>query len=498
MELEKDIESLKQLQRKRKAYDNACALIYLDSVTTAPKNTAEGRGETLGILSEELYRCFYNPETEALLRGLLARSGELDRQTRREAEELLRDYEQVSRIPMEEYVAYQKLLNHAQSIWHEAKEKSDFALFAPDLKELVAYNRRFAGYYRPDLAPYDALLDQYERGASMQMLDPYFDALRGSLVPLIQGVTDHAERVDDSILHGFFPKVQQEALSDWLMEVMGIDRGHCAIGETEHPFTLNFDRNDVRITTHYFEDNFASSMYSVIHEGGHALYELQIGEELTYSCLGTGVSMGIHESQSRFYENLIGRSEAFCEVLTPKLRELFPEQLAGLTPQALYRAVNRAQPSLIRTEADELTYSLHIMLRYELEKALIDGSLCVDELPAVWNERFHSYFGLEVPDDKRGVLQDSHWSGGSFGYFPSYSLGSAYGAQMYRFLKQDVDVDAAVARGDLAPVNAWLGERIHRHGCLLQPAELMAQFGGFDPKYYTDYLTKKFSALYKL
>jgi carboxypeptidase Taq len=278
---------------------------------------------------------------------------------------------------------YAMLVNEADAIWHKAKETDDFALFCPVLKRLVAFARKFAGYYDETKKPYDALLNEYERGTDMEQLDRFFAQIKEALVPLIHEI-GQAEQIDDSFLHRQYPIEDQRRFSDYLMEVLGLDRGHCTIGETEHPFTLEFNNQDVRITTNYSEDNVADSMYSVIHEGGHARYELNVRDDLQYTCLSSGVSMGVHESQSRFYENIIGRSRAFVEAIFPKMQEFFPEQLADVTAEQMYRAVNRVQPSLIRTEADELTYCLHVMVRYEIEKQLIDGTLDVEDIPAVW------------------------------------------------------------------------------------------------------------------
>ena len=239
-------------------------------------------------------------------------------------------------------------------------------------------------------------------------------------------------------------------------------------------------------------------MYSVIHEGGHALYELHSGDELEGTVLSGGVSTSIHESQSRFMENYVGRSRAFIELILPKMQALFPEQLAGITVEQMYRAVNKAEPSLIRTEADELTYALHILVRYEIEKEFFAGNITAEDLPRVWNEKYRAYLGVEVPDDRRGVLQDSHWSGGAVGYFPSYALGSAYGAQMLAKMRQTVDVEAAIRSGDLSPINDWLEDHVWRWGGLYDPVELLERAVGeaFDPKYFTDYLEEKFGAIY--
>ena len=498
MEIERALQQLELLQKKLYAYHCADSSLYLDAVTTAPSDTSEGRGVAMSILAGESQKLMTCPETKALLDELSARAGELDLVHRREVEELRRSCEQLTRIPADEYMAYKELCNRADDVWHKAKAQDDFALFCPVLQELVNYNRRFAGYYDASKAPYDALLNEYERGVDRKMLDSFFATLREGLVPLIHKIGEKPQ-IDDSFLHQEYPAAQQKAFADYLMEVMGLDRSHCGLGETEHPFTLEFNNKDVRITTNYDEHNVASSMYSVLHEGGHALYELGIRDDLQYTCLAGGVSMGVHESQSRFYENLIGRSRPFVEAIYPKVQEFFPQQLGGVSAEQFYRAVNKAQPSLIRTEADELTYCLHIMVRYELEKRMFDGSLTAHDLPAEWNRLYKEYLGIDVPDDRQGVLQDSHWANGNIGYFPSYAIGSAYGAQYLQEMSRDLDVDAVVRSGDLTPINNWLEDRIWKHGCMKDPVALFESVcGKFDPACYVAYLEKKFTEVYGL
>lgn len=498
MELNEALAKLAELQKKMYAYNVASSALYLDGVTVAPKDTAAGRGVTLGILAGEAHKLFANEEVGGLLVFLGEHRDELELPQRRQVEELKRSYDQLTRIPAEEWMEYTMLTNEASDVWHRAKEGSDFELFRPVLEKIVAFNRKFAGYYDASKAPYDALLNEYERGVDMAYLDKFFAALRERIVPLIHAIGGK-EQPGDSFLHRHYPVEAQRKFSDYLMEVLGLDRAHCTIGETEHPFTLGFNNRDVRITTHYLEDDVASSMYSVIHEGGHAKYELGIRDDLQYTCLAGGVSMGVHESQSRFYENLIGRSKPFIEAIFPKMQEFFPQQLGDVTAEQFYRAVNKAQPSLIRTEADELTYCLHVMVRYEIEKQLIGGTLEVKDVPETWNRLYREYLGVEVPDDKRGCLQDSHWSGGSFGYFPSYALGSAYGAQMLKNMEEEMDVWGPVVKGDLSRVSAWLGEKVHQYGGLLEPADVVKNAcGDFDPAVYADYLTKKYSELYRL
>ncbi len=498
MELNEALQQLDTLQKKMYAYGAASSALYLDGVTVAPSDTAEGRGVALGILAGESHKLFANEEVGALLDFLTEHKEELEHPVRRQVEELKRSYNQISRIPADEYMEYAMLTNQASDVWHKAKEESNFELFRPLLEKLVAFNVKFAGYYDSTKAPYDALLGEYERGVDTAYLDRFFAAVREKLVPLIHAIGEKPQ-VDDAFLHQHYPIEVQRKFSDYLMEVLGLDRAHCTIGETEHPFTLNFHNKDVRITTNYHEDDLADSMYSVIHEGGHAKYELGICDEIQYTCLAGGVSMGIHESQSRFYENIIGRSRPFIRAIFPKVQEFFPEQLKDVTAEDFYRAVNKAEPSLIRTMADELTYCLHVMVRYEIEKQLIGGTLAVKDVPAEWNRLYKEYLGVDVPDDKHGCLQDSHWSGGSFGYFPSYALGSAYGAQMLHNMEQEMDVWGPVSQGDLSGVSAWLGEKVHKYGGLLEPAQVLKNAcGEFDPAYYTDYLTAKYTELYGL
>ncbi len=501
MELQEKIAKFKAIQKKMAAYGHAMGLLYYDSVTTAPSRSAEALGATLGILSEESYKLSVNDELKQLLSDLVAAKDELDPQTRREAQRMYEEQEKMARIPMEEYVAYQLIQNEAGYVWHQAKAANDYAMFAPVLEKVISYQKKLARWYDPEAKNlYDVLLNEYEKGMSTAVLDEYFAKIKAAVVPLLHRVATEGKAPRTDFVNRCWPIAKQREFSDYLMELLTIDRGYCAIGETEHPFTTGFSKHDVRITTHYHEDDLLSSLFSVVHEGGHALYELNMGDELVGSSLNGGTSMGVHESQSRFFENIIGRSRAFCEVIHPKLQELFPEQMADVTAEELYRAANHAQASLIRTEADELTYSLHIMVRYEIEKKIFADEITVEQLPAEWNRLYKEYLGVDVPDDTHGVLQDTHWSGGMFGYFPSYSVGSAYAAQMYAFMKKELDVEALVAAGDLKPVVQWLADRVHRHGCMIDPPQVIENCCGtaFDAQYYVDYLTEKFTKLYDL
>lgn len=495
--LEEAVGRLEAIEQKLSAYYHAIGLLSVDGETVAPKASVEGRGKTIGVLSELEYSLLTDSENPALVDYILRNAPAENKALRRRVELLKKEVDKISRIPMKEYIDYSMLVNDAQSVWEKAKKTNDFQSFAPFLEKLVEYNRKFAKYYAPQLPAYDALLNEYEEGMTTSVLDGFFSALRSEIVPLLDKIRS-CKPVDISFLRRSYPVDAQKKLSTLLMDVIGIDCDRCVLGETEHPFTSGFNNRDLRITTHYHEHMPESSIFSVIHEGGHAIYELDGDDANNYTLLYGGVSMGIHESQSRFYENIIGRSKAFINYVFPKIKELFPEQLKDVTAEMFYLAVNRAEASLIRTESDELTYSLHIMIRYEIEKELIGGTLPVSDVPSRWNALYREYLGIDVPSDTEGCLQDSHWSGGMFGYFPSYALGNAYGAQMLDTMQKELgDIFADIEKGDFTRVRGWLKENIHRFGSLYKPAELLERScGSFDASHYTNYLKNKFSSLY--
>lgn len=491
-----NVEKLYALERKVAAYSHAMGILEYDGETTAPKGTGKNRGMTLEILGEEYYKLNTSEETMALLKELNEIKDTLDEKTRRIVELRMEEMEEISKIPMDEYLAFQLLTNEAQDVWHNAKANNDYASFAPYIDKLVSTLKKFAAYVRPDLTAYNYMLNRFEKGLTTEKCDAFFGPLLETLKPIIQHVIS-AKPVDETLLNVHFPIADQRILSDKLMDILKMDRNHVGIGETEHPFTTSFSRYDVRITTHYYENAFASSMYSVIHEAGHGLYDGNTAEELAYTSAGSASTMAVHESQSRFYENVIGRSRAFVKIIAPEIRKLCPA-LKDYTDEEMYRAFNVSKPSLIRTEADELTYSMHVVIRYEIEKKLFAGEIAAKDLPEIWNRLYKEYLGVDVPSDTEGVLQDSHWSGGGFGYFPSYALGSAYAAQLFETMKKDFDVEKEIEEGNLEKINAWLREKIWKFGCMKEPGDLMKDaFGEFDPKYYTEYLKNKYMEIYK-
>ena len=500
MELTEARKQFARLQERLSAYNHAVEMISFEGDTTAPRGTADNRTHTLGILKEDLYKLSTGEETIALLDYLDERRKELTLREQRQLDLMLRDIRYAQKIPMDEYVAYERLLVESQAVWHRAKEENDFPAFAPYLEKVFAAKVRFAHYAAPDKDAYDYWLGQHEYGFTQEMLDPFFGLLREKLVPLIRACGEKPS-ISNACLKGDFPVEAQRRLAEYLMRIMGLNPDRVGLAETEHPFTASLGSHlDVRVTTHYHRDDFSASLFSVMHECGHALYDTGCDDDLAYTALDGGIHMSIHESQSRFYENILGRSAAFIRFLFPKLQEFFPGALDHASWQEVYRAVNRVQPSLIRTKADEVTYSLHVMIRYELEKQLMHGELAVRDLPGAWNQMYKKYLGVDVPDDRRGVLQDSHWSSGLIGYFPAYTMGSAYGAHFLARMREQVDVDAALARGDFSPMNEWNRPHIWRYGFLFTPAQLLESALGepFDPSYYLDYLERKCLELYGL
>lgn len=500
MEISKALGELAAFQKEYFAFQYAQGMIYYDSLTGAPEGSTNGRGEAMAILSGRDFELLANSHIGELLDYLAVHQAELSELQNAQVRVIRREYDQICKLPKDEYTAYAALMNEASAVWHSSKQENDYAAFAPYIDRIVASKIRFAEYYAPGKDAYDVWLDRHERGMTKEKLEAFFTELRRTIVPLIERIAENGKQPDNGFLFGEFPVAGQRALSDYLMDVLTIDRKYCAIAETEHPFTLNFSKHDVRITTKYMVNNMTGAMYSTIHEGGHALYELHTGDELMYTFLAGGTSMGIHESQSRLFENMIGRSEAFIRTIYPKLLELFPEQLEHIDAHSFWLAVNRAEPSLIRIEADELTYCLHVMVRFEIEKKLFTGEITAKDIPMLWKALMKEYLGVEVPDDRNGALQDGHWSGGSFGYFPSYAVGSAYAAQLYNTMRKELDIEAAVRAGDLSPIVSWLTDKVFRYGAAKEPDELLLSATGesFNPMYYLEYLTSKFEQAYGL
>ncbi|WPK11428.1 carboxypeptidase M32 [Lysinibacillus louembei] len=488
--------------KKMQNYHEAISVIYWDMRTGAPKKGLEQRAEVIGTLSSEVFALQTSNELGEMLAALEAKQGELDFVTKRLFEEVKKSYDESKKIPADEYKAYVILQAKTENAWEEAKEKSDFALFLPYLKEVVAYQKKFINYWGiKNGSPYNTLLDKYEPDMTTDILDKVFGQLRETIVPLVKAIQASPNKPDTSMLFKHFPKEGQHAASLELLEKLGYDFDAGRLDETVHPFMIGLNSGDIRVTTKYDENDFRSAVFGTIHECGHALYEQNIDPKLMGLPLATGTSMGIHESQSLFYENFVGRNPAFWQNNFEVLQKNSPAQFGDVTVEEFLAAINFVEPSLIRIEADELTYPLHIMIRYEIERELFNGDLQVEDLPQVWNDKYEEYLGVRPANDAEGVLQDTHWSGGSFGYFPSYALGYMYAAQWKHAMDKDIaNFDELCGKGELLPIREWLTDKVHQYGALKKPFELLneATGEGLNAQYLADYLKEKYTKLYQL
>ena len=491
-----NLEKFQALEHKLQAYQYVLNVVSWDSATEAPKGAFERRADMQSLISQEAFELWTSDEYRDVLDALRNDKSlsELDQKNVEKAHKAL---SKVSRIPSDEYAAYEKLLALAQRTWEDAKANDDYDSFKDTLGKIIDTQRKLIAYRGESKAPYDVLLDDYEEGMNMEKYDAFFDAIRQDLVPFVQEVLASGVQ-KPAFIDRHFPKAGQKAFVEYLNDVFAYDLDKGLLKESVHPFTWNTHPSDVRYTVRYLEDFVFSSIFAGIHELGHATYEMGVDESLTPTRLKGGTSMGIHESQSRFYENVIGRSKAFWEVHYPKLKSLFPEALKDVDLDTFYLGINWVEQSFIRVEADELTYPLHILIRYECERAIFNDGIALDDLPDLWNQKVKDYLNLTVEKDTDGLLQDVHWSGGAFGYFPTYALGSAYAAQIYYAMQKDLDLDAVILANDIPKINAWLKENIHQYGKTKSPEEIIRDVTGedFDVQYYIRYLKEKYTPLY--
>jgi carboxypeptidase Taq len=489
--------------KKMMSYNEAISLMYWDLRTGAPTRGVEQRSEVIGVLSQEVFKMSISEEMAAYIAKLSSKDvqKQLSDITRYTLSECIKEYDRNKKIPAEEYKEYVVLQSKAESVWEEAKKNADFSMFRPYLEKLVQFNKKFINYWGYEGHPYNTLLDLYEPGMTVEVLDDVFSRLRERIVPLVKAIAQSTNKPRTSFLFEKFPKEKQRELSLVLLKELGYDFQAGRLDETVHPFAIGLNPGDVRITTKYDENDFRTALFGTIHECGHALYEQNISKEFVGTPLCSGASMGIHESQSLFYENFIGRHYAYWKRNYRLLKEYAPEQFHTVSLDEFYRAINEAKPSLIRIEADELTYPLHIMVRYEIEKGLFNGTIEVKDLPDIWNDKYEEYLGIRPDNDAVGVLQDVHWAGGSFGYFPSYALGYMYAAQLKHAMLKDIPhFNELLEKGNLLPIREWLTEKVHRFGKTKKPLEILqeATGEGLNADYLISYLEEKYKAIYQL
>lgn len=492
-------------QRLAEIADLAAAesILHWDQEVMMPPKGAAVRAEQLATISRIIHERFISDEMGRLLDDL--RFYEQDLPYDSDEASLIRvtrhDWQKERRVPSDLRAEMTRTASQAYMAWVDARNKSDYGLFLPYLEKQVGLKHRYIACFEKAEDDYDVLLDDFEQGMTAAEVKAVFDELKSELVPLIVAIRERGAELDDAPLHGHFPVEQQRAFCLSVLERLGFHADSWRLDPTVHPFSTGAGINDRRITTRYHEDYIAAALFGSLHECGHGLYENGISPSLERTPLCHGASYALHESQSRLWENLVGRSRPFWEFFYPKLQATFPDAFAHVDIEAFYRAINKVQPSLIRVEADEATYGLHIILRFELEQEIITGTLCFADLPAAWNARMKAYLGVDVPDDARGVLQDVHWSQGYMGYFPTYLLGNIISCQIWERVRDDIpDLYAQFQRGEFAALRTWLRENLYRHGRKFTPKETLCRVvgGPLSVKPYVCYLEAKFGEIYRL
>jgi carboxypeptidase Taq len=475
----------------------ASAVLQWDQETYLPTKGAGIRGQQIATLSEIAHRFFTDEQFGGLLQEILG-NNDLQTREKRNIELTWEDYTKQKKFTSSFVRELSETVSKSFHSWMGARKANDFSLFAGDLSRLIELKRKEADFLGYTDHPYNALLNDHDRGSTVQLLDGVFSRIRFSLKEIVQKIIAQPQ-VQDAFLFSYYPKDKQWEFGLRLLKELGYDFDAGRQDISEHPFTINFNSNDVRITTRIHENDLSSMVWSCIHELGHALYEQGLPEQQYGLPAGEPASFSIHESQSRLWENHIGRSPAFCEKWLPVLKEFFPDQLKNVSEEDFYKGINKVQPSPIRTEADEVTYHFHVMIRYELEKKLIEGTLITRDIPAYWNDQYFNYLGIKISDDRQGCLQDVHWSHGSFGYFPTYSMGSFYAAQFFVRASEEIpSLGSDLKTGITKPLLGWLQRNIYRHGRILTSEELCTSVCGkpLDIRYFLEYILAKYKNIY--
>lgn len=479
--------------------NRASAVLSWDQQTYMPRMGAEARGQQMGTLGKIAHEMFTSEKVGKLLAELKDSFPEwsdeaaLVRVTQR-------DYDKRTRIPASFVVEQAEVTSAANQGWVEARQKSDFSIFEPHLGKVIDLTRRYIDYFPKAEHPYDTLLDDYEPGMKTAEVQSIFAELRKKQVKLIKAIAEK-KQVDDKFLHLKYPEAKQRAFGEKVITAFGFDWNKNRQDKAPHPFCTSFDINDVRITTRFSENFLNPALFGTMHETGHAFYDGGFNPAYNRTPLADGASLGVHESQSRMWENLVGRSLPFWEHFYPILQKTFPAQLGNVGLRKFYKAINKVEPSYIRVEADEATYNMHIMLRLEIEIAMVEGSVALKDLPAFWNSKMKEYLGIVPPNDALGVLQDIHWSFAGIGYFSTYSLGNIISAQLWEKINKEIpDLAAQIRNGKFDSLLGWLRANVHVHGRKYDPQDLVQKVTGsrIDPKPYLRYLETKFTDVYGL
>ena len=474
-----------------------------DQQTYMPPGGAQGRAMQLATLGRVAHEQLVSDDMGAALEAAESEVEGLDPDSDevRTVRKARREFDKARRVPSEWVAEFRRVTALAHQVWEKARAEADFRQFQEPLEEIVQLRRDYADFFAPFDHVYDPLLDDFEPGMKMAEVKAVFDELRPAQVSLVRDIVDRGRPVDDSVVCQHFDEQKQWDFGIEVANALGYDLERGRQDKSVHPFTSGFGTGDVRITTRFDTGFLNTALFGTMHEAGHAMYEQGVDPEFDRTPLGITASLAVHESQSRMWENLVGRSRAFWVGFYERLQEVFPDQLGQVDLETFYRAANKVKPSLIRVEADEATYNLHIMLRFELEIAMMEGTLEVGDLPEAWNSKFEEFLGLVPPDDAVGVLQDIHWSGGMIGYFPTYALGNLVAAQLWGKINEDIpDLESRIEMGEFGALLDWLRENVHRHGSKFEPVELLTKVtgSGLTAKPYLRYLREKFGDIYGL
>lgn len=502
-ELNEKIGDFKSILYELQALGVVSAIASWDLETQMPKRGAEYRGWALSIISKLSHEKLTSEEVGKFLNYFREESvlGKLTKIDRAIVREIGKSYDREKKIPTKLVQELSELTAKSHVIWAESKKNNEYKKFAPHLERIFSIKKEMTEYIGYKDTPYNALIDMYEPGITVSELDKIFENLKAELIPFIKKIKDSQTVINSTFINKDFSHEKQILLSKDLLTYIGYDFDRGRLDESNHPFTIGIGPDDVRVTTHIKTSNILSNIGSTIHEGGHALYELGIDPSLSKVGLGSGVSLGIHESQSRLYETVIGQSLSFWKGYFPKLKTFFPDQLENIDVESFYKAINIVQPSFIRVDSDEVTYNFHIIIRYEIEKALLENKINVEDIPTVWNEKMEKYLGVKPKTDTEGALQDVHWSWGAIGYFPTYTIGNICAAQFFNTMKNQIlDVEEKISKGDLLTVKNWLCENIHRYGSIEEPSSIIQRVCNepINAKYFVNYIKEKYTNIYKL
>lgn len=488
-------------QKELSHFGGIAALLGWDQMTYMPPKASEGRADQLALLSRLVHERVTSETFYQHLKRLHDAQSSLSEKDRLVVKKLFQDVEKARKIPSSFVERMAKTTSIAYTVWQEAREKNNFPLFRPHLENIIELQKEYCEYVKLPGHPYNSLLDDYEEGMTVDVLRREFTILRKQLVEVLQKITTSKRYQKQNLAEMTFDESHQKQLCEILLTRLNFPLERARLDVSTHPFTTSMGDDDVRFTTNYERDGFLSSFFSTMHEAGHALYELGILKgEYKDTVISDAPSLGMHESQSRFWENMIARSKPFWTYFTPVFQQIAPDVCKDMTIERWYQAVNQVRPSLIRVEADELTYCLHVILRFELELDLLDGKVTVAELPGCWNQKMVDFLGVTPKNDKEGVLQDMHWSGGEFGYFPTYAIGTIYASQLFRqFSKEHPTVQENISHGDFSVISQWLSTHVYQYGSLLTADEIIKKTcgEGLNSKVFITYLKEKYYPLYE-